>query len=207
LVPAIRQPRRIDASNARETHLMRKALLTGGALLSLVVAAAGANGVSAQNVGAEIDGYQIVPTISSAGNGSFRARIDRTARIIQFQMSYEALEGDILQSHIHFGRPATNGGIVAFLCTNLGNEPKGVANPKGRCPGPRAGDVSGIIQPADVVYLPFQNVDPNQGLTPGEFDELVAAIDTGAAYVVIHTSLHPPGELRGNIRGGHGGHD
>jgi hypothetical protein len=191
-------------SIAREENFMRKAILAGGVLLGLAVAAAGANSALAEKVGAEIDGYQIVPTISSTGSGSFRARIDRTAKIIQFHMTYEDLEGDILQSHIHFGRPATNGGIVAFLCTNLGNEPAGVANPKGKCVGPRAGEVSGIIQPADVVYLPFQNVDPNQGLTPGEFDELVAAIDAGAAYVVIHTSAHPPGELRGNIRGSNG---
>jgi len=160
------------------------------------------NGAHAENIRARLDGYQVVSTQSTKGSGSFRATLDRDAKVIRYELAYENLEGDILQSHIHFGRPGTNGGIVAFLCTNLGNEPKTVAHPKPKCPGPRRGHVSGVIKPGDVIYLQFPNVFPDtQLIEPHEFDELAAAIDAGAAYVVVHTEAQPPGELRGDIPG------
>jgi hypothetical protein len=156
----------------------------------------------AETIRAKLDGYQVVSTQSTKGSGSFRATLDRNAKLIRYELAYDNLEGDILQSHIHFGRPGTNGGIVAFLCTNLGNEPPTVAHPKPKCPGPRQGVVRGIIKPGDVIYLKFPNVFPDtQLIEPGEFNELAAAIDAGAAYVVVHTEAQPLGELRGDIPG------
>ena len=42
---------------------------------------------------------------------------------IEFELSYEDLRGEVLQAHIHFAQEGVNGGIVVFLCTNLGNNP------------------------------------------------------------------------------------
>ncbi|MGR9116158.1 MAG: CHRD domain-containing protein [Gammaproteobacteria bacterium] len=174
-----------------------------------VVSSIGLLGVSADatadSIRAKLDGYQVVSTQSTAGSGRFRAKIDRESRMIEYQLSYQELEGDILQSHIHFGRPGTNGGIVTFLCTNLDNDPSPSSAPD--CPGPNDGMVTGVIQPEDIVFLPFSNVFPQaQLIEPGEFDELINAIDAGAAYIVVHTTAQPPGELRGNILGRKRGH-
>ena len=159
-----------------------------------------------QTIRAKLDGYQVVSTQSTLGSGTFVTKVDRDNKTIEYQLSYQKLEGNVLQSHIHFGRPGTNGGIVLFLCTNLGNTPAS-ATPAPACPGPKEGSVSGLLHASDVVFLPFQGVlPPTQLIEPGEFDEVVRAIDAGAAYVVVHTTAQPPGELRGNI-GGRGEHE
>jgi hypothetical protein len=36
-----------------------------------------------------------------------------------------------------------------------------------------------------------------QGIGVGELDELLDAICEGAAYINVHTTLHPSGEIRG----------
>ena len=88
----------------------------------------------------------------------------------------------MLFAHIHFGRPATNGGVIAFLCGG-GDKPV--------CPA--SGAVHGTIDAADVIG------PAEQGIAPGEFQELVRAIRRNAAYVNVHTDDFPTGEVRGNI--------
>ena len=40
----------------------------------------------------------------------------------------------------------------------------------------------------------------SQGVAPGEFDELIRAIRAGVAYVNVHSSTFPAGEVRGQLR-------
>jgi hypothetical protein len=76
-----------------------------------------------------------------------------------------------------------------FLCSNLGNGPAGTAS----CPGTTSGEVTGTITAAQVIGpVP-------QGITAGEFDELLEAIRAGVAYVNVHTSTFPAGEIRGQL--------
>jgi hypothetical protein len=39
-----------------------------------------------------------------------------------------------------------------------------------------------------------------QGIAPGEFNELLAAIRAGVAYVNVHSSTFPGGEVRGQLQ-------
>jgi hypothetical protein len=39
-----------------------------------------------------------------------------------------------------------------------------------------------------------------QGLSAGEFDELVAAMRRGVTYVNVHSSTWPGGEIRGQLK-------
>lgn len=143
-----------------------------------------------QTVKAKLGGYNEVPTISSTGNGRFSATIDDVAGTISYELTYRALEGNALQSHIHVGQTHTSGGISAFICTNIGNAPSPTVP---TCPVTE-GTVTGIIRASDVV-------GPNaQGIAPGEFAELVAAIRAGSAYVNVHTNKVPSGEIRGQIK-------
>ena len=51
----------------------------------------------------------------------------------------------------------------------------------------------GIIRPADVIG------PAGQGITAGQFDELLQAIRAGATYVNVHSTLYPGGEIRSQI--------
>ena len=172
-------------------------------LMPLVVAVVLATPIRgmAATIHTHADGYQVVPTQNSHGTATFRARIDRDAQTIEYELSWQNLEGDILQSHIHFGRRATNGDIVAFLCTNISpNNTPPSATPAPLCEGLRDGMVTGVLHAGDVVAVAFAGIQPVQQLLPFDaFDELAKAIDVGAAYVVVHTKAQPSGELRGKI--------
>jgi CHRD domain-containing protein len=156
-----------------------------------------------QEVHTHCDGYQVVSSQSSNGSATFHARVDNVNKTIEYELSYSNLDGDIIQSHIHFSRPGSNGGIILFLCTNAGNTPAS-ATPAPLCPGTREGTVTGTLHAGDVVYLPFGNQFPpppngTQGISPGDFDAVARAINAGATYVVVHTKAVPSGELRGQI--------
>ena len=74
--------------------------------------------VSTQNsLRAELESFQEVPPISSPASGQFRAKVIKNTSI-EYTLSYKGLEEDVTvtQSHIHFGQPGVNGGIVVFLC-------------------------------------------------------------------------------------------
>jgi len=45
--------------------------------------------------------------ISTQARGNFRAVIDDGASLIHYELSFEGLESDVTQSHIHFGQRHT----------------------------------------------------------------------------------------------------
>ncbi|MBF6025543.1 CHRD domain-containing protein [Lysobacter niastensis] len=133
---------------------------------------------------------QEVPALSTGGSGEFRARISNNGSEIQYELTYDGLTGSPTQAHIHFGQRAVNGGISAFLCTNLGNAPAGVQTQA--CPA-QPGVIIGTITTADVIG------PAGQGIAAGELDELISAIRAGAAYVNVHTAAFPGGEIRSQL--------
>lgn len=158
------------------------------ALLSLTATADGNRG---RFVSTRLVSYQEVPAISSRASGQFRAFIDEQAGTITYKLSYQGLTGDVRQSHIHFGQHSVNGAISVFLCQTATNvDPTGLAP---QCP--QSGTVSGLLQSANMAAGTTA-----QGIAPGEFAELVAAIRAGVAYVNVHTSTFPGGEIRGQLR-------
>ena len=143
------------------------------------------------SINEQLTGYEETPlALSTSGNGTFRAMI--TDAGIEYTLTYAEL-ADLKQAHIHFGATGQTGGVSAFLCTNLGNGPAGTP----ACPA-APGSVSGLIEPGEVV-----GAAAAQGIAAGEYDELVAAIRNGSAYVNVHTGAFLAGEIRGQIEHGH----
>lgn len=133
---------------------------------------------------AKLAGFAETPSVSSTGSGQFKARISRDEDTIEFDLSYEDLEGaTVTQAHIHLGERHTAGGVAIFLCG--GSRPA--------CP-PSPGRVRGTITAADVIG------PTGQGVAPGELDEVIRALRGDAAYVNVHTDKHPSGEIRGQVR-------
>ena len=133
--------------------------------------------------------------VSTKAAGRFRARINDRNDTIEYELNYANLEGAVTQSHIHFGQASTVGGIVVWLCQTAGTPaPAAVAAVTPMCPPDTLGGaVTGTITPAQVL------AQTAQGINAGEFEELVRAIRAGATYVNVHSSLHGPGEIRGQL--------
>jgi hypothetical protein len=104
---------------------------------------------------------------------------------LTYTLTYRDLRGtSTTGAHIHFGNDGTNGGVIAFLCGG-GDAPPCTSV---------AGSISGSIGMAQVMG------PSGQGIDAGEFEELLAAIRAGAAYVNVHTDLHQGGEIRGDVK-------
>jgi CHRD domain len=162
-------------------------LVFSAAVVSSFVANGGAE---AHDVQTHLRSYQEVPAVSSGARGQFTARINERAGTIEYRLNYSGLEGSVLQAHIHFGQRSVNGGVSVFLCqTAAAPDPTGLA-PMCAAEGP----VSGVLQAANVIG------PAAQGIAPAEFAELVAAIRAGAAYVNVHSTAFPSGEVRGQLR-------
>lgn len=144
----------------------------------------------AETVQIDLRGHEEVPSVSSAAHGSFRAQIDEGQ--IAYELSYENLQGDVRQAHIHVGQRSANGGVSVFLCqTTFNPDPSGLAP---ACP--ESGTVSGVLNAANVLG------PGGQGVAAGEFAELVDAIRSGVTYVNVHSTTFPGGEIRGQLRSG-----
>lgn len=145
-----------------------------------------------EKVVAGLKGFREVPSVSTTASGQFEAVIDRKAGTIAYELSYAGLTGDVQQAHIHVGQRSVNGGVSVFLCqTEASPDPTGLAP---RCP--RRGKVTGMLQSANMIEGPIVN----QGIEPGQFNELIAAIRAGVAYVNVHSSTFQGGEVRGQLR-------
>ena len=144
---------------------------------------------AADVLNADLSGFNEVPTLSSTASADFHARINKDETEIQYELTYAGFVTPVLQAHLHLGKRAVNGGIMVFLCSNLGNGPAGTH----ACPTP-AGTVTGTLTAASVVG------PTAQGIAAGEFAEVVQAIRNGAAYANVHSQAFPGGEVRGQVR-------
>lgn len=163
-------------------------------LLMLVFVAAAATAADtdhhAKRLRADLVSFNQVPAVLTKSSGKFEAQINEDGTL-SYSLSYENMSSSVLQAHIHFGASKTNGGVMVFLCGNL--------NPT---PCPSSGTVSGTLNANDVSLLPATNGDSviPQGIQPGDFAGLVEAIRSGNAYVNVHTTNFPSGEIRGQVR-------
>ena len=172
-----------------------RARLLGAAIV--LVAAIGATAVASSAAADEggntkkmlqvnLSGYAENPlALSTTGSGRFEALIDDGAQTITYTLTYSGLTGSVTQAHIHFGSASQVGGVSAFLCSNLGNGPAGTQ----ACPA-AGGTITGTITPATIIG------PAAQGIAAGEFNALVAAIRNGTAYVNVHSTKFPVGEIR-----------
>jgi hypothetical protein len=95
---------------------------------------------------------------------------------INYSVTYGGLTGNPTVSHIHVGAGTAAGLVRVNLC--------GTGVPAPACPAATSGTISGH---ATVIV---------GGIS---FDSLYSAMKTGGAYVNIHTTANPGGEMRGVI--------
>jgi hypothetical protein len=162
--------------------------------VALSLTAQAADGPGPTHFSARLVSYQEVPALSTASGGDIAIVIDDAAQTIAYRLSFDGLEGEVRQAHIHFAQPGVNGGIMLWLCGSATNP-----GPAGTPVCPASGEVTGLLGPAGVVG------PTGQGIPAGAFEEAAAAIREGVAYANVHSAAFPGGEVRGQLRAG-GGH-
>jgi hypothetical protein len=153
----------------KKTHILIPFLLI--AMLVL----AGAVFAHPVNFGAHLSA---APGVESHGQGQAKFQLDHNE--LNFIMPVSKLNGDTLAAHIHISAEAGgNGPPVISLCGTFGPPPIPVAD----CGGPG--------HPAK------GSVDLTE--TGVDAEALMEAIAENKAYVNVHTTDVPPGEIRGQI--------
>lgn len=127
---------------------------------------------------AHLTGDAEVPEVDTDAVGQTVLQLNRDGTELRYRLIVANID-DVTQAHIHLGRAGTNGPIVAFL---FGFVPGGVTT-------------NGVLATGTVT------ADDLIGPLEGEsLSALARALNTGNAYVNVHTVEHPPGEIRGQIR-------
>jgi len=141
---------------------------------------------------ANLDGYQEVPSVATRAAGVFSARSNSERSEVEYSLSYSNMQAAVTQAHIHFAQIAVNGPIIIWLCGSSTNPgPAGTpACPQG------SGTVSGIFRAADVAASPT-----TQQLAAGQISAFIEAMRANSAYVNVHTTASPGGEIRGQVLG------
>ena len=158
-----------------------------------------------------LNGYkEAAAPVSTTGTGTFEATISNDETEIEYVLTFQELEGDVLQAHIHIGHPQNSGGIVLWLCETAGVQSPVDTTPdctQGEPGNLRANRVTGTLTAADV------RAQTANGIAgPAEWSEVLGLIRAGRTYANVHSSKFGGGEVRSQLDNGdddsddHGGH-
>lgn len=121
---------------------------------------------------AELSGAEEVPPVATEGEGEAEFESDGTS--VGFELEWEDLTTPAIAAHIHCGEAGVNGPVgVTLFVGPMGTE----------------GKVKGT----------FIGPDPGNGCGWGDLADVLEAMASGGAYVNVHTTQHPGGEIRGQV--------
>jgi len=149
-------------------------------VLSAGVIALMAGAASAQTftLTAQLNGANETPAALNTGAfGSATVTVDMNARTVTYKVDVFNLPSGVTASHIHVGAAGTGGPVVVNFAP----------------PVPASNDFgfSGTVK--DTEFL----LRPDQGIRSA--DDMFQAILGGNAYVNVHSSVNPGGEIRGQL--------
>ncbi len=151
------------------------------AVLLLTLSVPMSAGEVPNNFVAPLSGDQEVPPVDTDATGLARFQLSHDGTELTYRLIVANVE-NVTQAHIHLGARGVNGPVVVWLY------PSGP--PAQLIPGRTDGTLgTGTITAEDLVGQ----------LEGASLDDLVEVLRAGEAYVNVHTSQHPPGEIRGQI--------
>ncbi len=163
--------------------MIKKAFLSALVLVAVAVAvlpvAAGADPSSSGRFRANLSGRQEVPPVRTAAHdlGFFALDEDRYGETcLRYAVFIDNID-NVIAAHLHLAPKGVNGPIVVDLIMNAT-----VWN---------GATLGGCIYEEDLV-------GPLEGMT---LHDLVEAAEEGDIYTNVHTTEHPGGEIRGQLRG------
>jgi len=159
-------------------------ILALGTIVMLVFAGLHAATNKERTFHARLNGGHETPSISTNATGEFRATLNSTGDELSYELTYSGLEGgNTLFAHVHLGQTGVAGGVMFFLCGGGG---------KPACPNSEA-TVTGTVNASNVIG------PAGQGVTAGQFDEVIRAMRDGLSYANVHTTTFAAGEIRGQL--------
>jgi hypothetical protein len=174
---------------------MSRARIVLAAVLVALVAAGIAVATSQRNFSVHATGAFEVPVRDTMAQGQATFRLSLDGESLHYRLNVAKIE-NVTQAHIHNAAPGANGLIVVWLYPST--TPDELAPAGG---GPIQGSIAqGVITAADLVG-PLDEM---------EIADLVALLQSGNAYVNVHTNDgvdpantgpgdFPGGEIRGNF--------
>jgi hypothetical protein len=154
------------------------------AAILLVACLVGGTAAVAQerNFRTHLSGQQEVPPVFTRAQGQATFQLSRDGTFLQYQVNVANIE-NVTMAHIHLAPAGTNGPVVVWLYPS--------APPAQLIPGRSQGVLAAGVIRADDLIGP---------LASQELGDLVQELAAGRAYVNVHTSQYPAGEIRGQIR-------
>jgi hypothetical protein len=152
-------------------------------LLTIVLVAVTATAqAQPKNFRAHLSGSEEVPPVDTRAQGQAVFRLSADGTELHFKLIVANIE-NVTQAHIHLAPAGANGPVVVWLYPD--------APPAQLIPGRFNGVLAeGVITEANLVGQ----------LAGQELSALIDELEAGNAYVNVHTSQFPPGEVRGQIR-------
>jgi len=136
-----------------------------------------------RNFRARLSGGEEVPAVDTDARGGAKLKLSKDGDELQFKLRAKKIE-DVTAAHIHCGAEGVNGPVAVFLYSGPVVTPHGILS-------------EGTLTATDVIALPDSAACPGGIAT---FDDLIAKMRSGDAYVNVHTLVNPGGEIRGQVR-------
>jgi hypothetical protein len=131
---------------------------------------------------ATLSGAQQNPPVDTSASGTATFTLSADGTTLSYTLSVVDT-ADITMAHIHVAAAGQNGPVATWLYPS---EPHAETKP---------GKFTGVLATGTLTDASL--VGPLQGKT---IADLVADIKAGNAYVNVHTTAHPGGEIRGQIQ-------
>ena len=154
---------------------MQKVRLAIAFLLVVLFVTAGAVAAQPRNFRAHLVGAEENPAVDTTATGQAIFRFDGSVSSLHYKLIVANIE-EVFAAHIHCGAVGTNGPVGVTLF------------------GGSTVTVNGILAEATVEA-------PNAGNACSweDLGDVLVALESGDAYVNVHTSANPSGEIRGQI--------
>jgi hypothetical protein len=152
------------------------------ALIAILILAGTALANENRNFTASLKGRNEVPAVETNAQGQAIFHLSKDGTELHYKLIVANIE-NVTQAHIHLAPAGENGGVVAWLYPG--------SPPAQLIPGRSDGILAeGTITADDLVGA----------LAGASLSDLVDAMESGGAYVNVHTTAYPAGEIRGQIQ-------
>ena len=132
---------------------------------------------------AHLQGDNEIPPIDTEAQGQVIFKLSDDGQSLEYKLILANIE-DVFAAHIHCGGPEVARGSVLVDLFVSGSGPV---------------DVNGVVAEGVITSANIKAVHPTcPSITT--FEQLVELLQTGEAYVNVHTSATPSGAIRGQIR-------